>query len=126
MRTFLLCIALIWAHAAQAEVKCNFTAECMAGEACADTTFSLAYQVTTCPRAPGPRGISAVADFGDLSGIELDNGCSGTGPEVANRFALSGDGATYLLTLHGSDARLSVHMDGPMAITYQGTCEAEE
>lgn len=119
--------ALLLSSAAFAQTQCNFTTECFENEACAETAFTLSYDITACPRAPGPRGIIAETDFGQIRGQEIIASC-GSAEQVSDStaFVLHGDGATYLLSVSGSEARLTTHVDGPLSITYIGQCEVSE
>lgn len=87
-----------------------------------ESAFQVTYEVADCGENKGPRGITASTDFGDLAGAEIGTPmCEGeAGPDG---FALTGAGATYVLLNKGDASMLSVLMEGPMAITYMGTCE---
>lgn len=115
------------AQTAFAETICNFTTECFETEACASTAFSVSFEVTTCPRDSGARGVVAETEFGALSGFEITTPCNGQ-PQVHadGDYALAGDGATYLLSIEDSVARLTTHITGPLSVTYYGTCEGPD
>ena len=119
--------ALSWAHPASPETVCTFTTECFETDGCADTSFTLTYQVSTCPIAPGPRGITVETDFGDLQGKEIGSVCAGDDiSHGGHGFYLSGQGATFLLSVTEGNARLTTHIEGPITISYFGICEARE
>jgi len=126
MRTIssILMLALTSMPLAAEEASCTFQTECLEGETCNETSFSMTYLVTSCPRDPGPRGIVAQTDFGDLSGQEVSLSCQTlANASEASTYVLSGDGAAYLLSRFHEQAWLSVRMDGPFTINYLGTCE---
>lgn len=102
-------------------VRCLFTTECVEDAACADAAFRMDLFV---PGAPGgarlQTGLRAVTDFGDLSGYSLSRS-----PDVALH-VFEGSGAHYVPSVGTDAARLSVHMEGPMVVSYLGICEAPE
>ncbi|WP_407493276.1 hypothetical protein [Pseudooceanicola sp. MF1-13] len=91
------------------DYSCNFNTECYEDEACATSNF-------------------AVEVRGDEEKIATD---FGTFPILAIRdeedrltVFVTSDGAVYLLSASGSEARFTAHItDGPQAINYLGTCE---
>ncbi len=109
------CLCALPAPVLAAGLDCSFTTECFETEACSDTdyTFSLArttdtdalWQMTTpsetLPAMPyRPEGAGLVIVTGEGAG-------------AAHITALSDDGkARYVTMLH----------DGPMLVTYHGTC----
>ncbi|MCG3266202.1 hypothetical protein [Yoonia sp. I 8.24] len=107
-----------------AEVQCKFTIECFENELCQETSFEIDYLVTTYPRAPGPRGIIAQTEFGEIRGQESANTSYCMGAQTnTESFHLVDDTTTYLLTVSPEGARFTAHMDGPISISYLGHCE---
>lgn len=89
------------ASGAAADMACSFGTECFDGEACGESGFSLSIV-----------GDAMETEFGSYPVQDL-----------GGALYAAGDGAHYLLTTGDSGARLSVHMDGPMVVSYLGTCE---
>ncbi|THH38539.1 hypothetical protein E4Z66_02930 [Aliishimia ponticola] len=92
---------------------CLFTAECFEADGCAESGFTL-----DLADADDAGRVVAATEFGDLTGRGLERAAVGVS------YVLEGAGAVYLLTMSGTDARLSVHMEGPIVATYLGTCDA--
>ena len=100
--------------AAALQATCHFTTECHDAEPCAATDFDL-----------------SIADGADEMTVTLAT-VSGTGtgaltlaPNGATQILGRSGGTLQLLTI-GTDgaARLSLHLaDGPVALSYLGTCE---
>ncbi len=109
------------AQGVAAQTYCIFDVECFEGDACSAAAFRIDItKGSDAGDARSPNGVQAKTEFGDLSGYMLKQT-----PEVVT-YAFEGDGAFYFLSLEGRDARLSVHMPGPMRVGYQGTCEVLE
>ncbi len=104
--------------AASAKTYCVFQTECFEAEACAESTFRLDFEGGG--SAGGTRlsnGVVAETEFGDLPGYVIRQS------EGAATYAFETGSAMYFLSFEGRDARLSVHMEGPMVVGYLGTCE---
>lgn len=111
--------ALLCAAPALAKTYCVFETECFEAEVCTPSTLRFDFDKGG---GAGAARISSVVqattEFGDLGGFFIkQDGDTDT-------IAFEGAGAFYFLTVTGRDARLSVHMEGPMVVTYLGTCEA--
>ena len=90
---------------------CTFEAECSEQDGCMDSGFGFA--VTTSDTGT----LQFVTEFGDLD-VVWSSDDIGTFSGLA-----TGAGADYFLTTGSEGARLSVHLDGPVAVTYIGQCE---
>ncbi|WP_456389162.1 hypothetical protein [Profundibacter sp.] len=94
--------------------NCAFTQECFEGEACEDTTFEMGIEHSD----DIPFVMQTMSE--NIEGDVFDNGA----PDATSTLLGQTKTATHLLTIQpGGAARYTVHMQGPMAITYQGTCE---
>ncbi|MDQ2088598.1 hypothetical protein [Marimonas arenosa] len=88
---------------------CAFSTECYEADACTGTSFAIEVDIDG-------KGIST--DYGDLTVVAVKE----TG-RLTTLFA-TGQGAEYLLSLTPQAARFTTHSnEGPLAITYLGTCE---
>ena len=100
-------------------LSCAFVTECFEGEGCSDTTFEV--QLTGKTGGLSADALVAVVKMASVSGdVEL------LGTASNDRLSLTGGPleARHMLTLSGEAARYTVHyVDGPMAITYLGTCQ---
>lgn len=103
-------LAVIWAGTASAMV-CTFETECFEQDGCMESGFG--FEIFT-----SEEGIVQFAtEFGDLPvAWSVDE------PGVYMGLAV-GAGARYFLSTEGEAARLSVHLEGPVAVTYIGRCE---
>ena len=110
-----------------AEVQCKFTVECFENGLCQETSFEIDYVVTSCPRAPGPRGITAQTEFGEIRGLESANTSYCLGAQTnSESFHLSDGTTTNLLTVSSEGARFTAHMGGPISVSYLGHCGETE
>ena len=111
--------ALACATPVLAKTYCVFSSECFEADACTDSSFRLDFEKGgDAGAARVSSGVTARTEFGDLGGFIIkQDGDQDT-------IAFEGPGAFYFLTVAGRDARLSVHMEGPLVVTYLGTCEA--
>lgn len=105
------CLALPWQSAA-ALTTCRFETECFEAETCDDSGFEIELN-------------------GDVSEIWTEYSTLRVVYDHVGRAGFSvmaeDGGAVYLLTIAPDDsARLSVHMEGPVAVTYLGSCEGGE
>lgn len=100
----------LMAGGAQA-MTCTFEAECFEQDGCMESGFG--FEVTTSDAG----ALQFVTEFGDLEVVWSAEDI-GTFSGVA-----TGAGAQYFLTHGPEGARLSVHLDGPVAVTYIGQCE---
>jgi hypothetical protein len=103
------CMAVM-AGSAQAMI-CTFEAECFEQDGCMESGFG--FEVMTSDEG----ALQFVTEFGDLD-LVWSSDDIGTFSGVA-----TGAGAQYFLTSGPDGARLSVHLDGPVAVTYIGQCE---
>lgn len=110
-----------------AEVQCKFTVECFENELCQETSFEIDYVVNSCPRAPGPRSITAQTEFGEIRGLESANTshCSGVQTNTESFHLVDGT-TTFLLTVSSEGARFTARMDGPISVNYLGHCGETE
>jgi len=109
----LLIPSLGWAGA-DTFANCAFTQECLEGEACADTTFEMSIEHAD----DIPFVMRTMSE--NIGGYVFDNGA----PDASSTLMAQTKTATHLLTIQtDSAARYTVHMQGPMAITYLGSCE---
>lgn len=99
------------AGAAQAQMVCQFEAECFEQDGCMESGFGLTV-------IEGENGLVFETEFGDLNVVHF-------GPSSVYFVGLAeGEGARYLLSsVADGDARLSVHLEGPIAVTYLGQCK---
>lgn len=104
--------------AAQA-ADCAFDAECVEDEPCAET----AYAARIVGPGAGMTGPATLVD--DAGSVALEAAGPGVWVGGDGRGAYAGRfGAMMLTTGEDGTARLTVHFtEGPMAITYLGTCE---
>ncbi|PHQ99380.1 MAG: hypothetical protein COB39_04005 [Marinosulfonomonas sp.] len=94
--------------------NCAFTQECLEGEACEETSFEMVIEHAD----DIPFVMQTMAE--NIEGYVFDNGA----PDATSTLMGQTKTATHLLSLQaGGAARYTVHMQGPMAITYQGTRE---
>ena len=101
-----------------AKTYCVFETECFEADVCAESTFRFDFEKGGGAGANTVNsGVQAVTEFGDLGGYFLKQDGD------VDTIAFEGPGAFYFLTVAGRDARLSVHMEGPLVVTYLGACE---
>jgi len=100
----------LMAGSAQAMI-CTFEAECFEQDGCMESGFG--FEVITTDAGT----LQFVTEFGDLD-VVWSSDDIGTFAGLA-----TGAGANYFLTTGSEGARLSVHLDGPVAVTYIGQCE---
>lgn len=112
---YLIGLALLFPGAAQAASQCTFTMECYESEACQPTTFALEFRAGT----GGPNELELVTDT-ETIGVTA----GGTG-KVAHLAGMTETGFHVLtLTSATGSARYTNHIsDGPLTVTYLGTCE---
>lgn len=116
MRCILFAFALLTPGMGLAATACSFETECFEAEACGDAAFLFEFS----DNGGGARlqqGLSASTEFEDMGGYVV------RADQTSVSYAFEGSGATYFLTVAGDDARLSVHMEGPVVATYLGVCE---
>lgn len=108
---YLIALPCLLAAPAFATV-CAFETECFETDACGDSAFSLTI---------ADDHMTIDTEFGSLDVVNrIYEG------DQQSIFA-TGPGATYLLTSTPDGARLTTHMmDGPMTVSYIGTCEVSE
>ena len=113
----ILIIAALMACTARAAyaVECSFTTECFDAEECTETDYSLVighddYGIPILETISETLRVTAIAGDG----------------ENHSTVTATGEGAIHLLTrATGGDARYTVHLtEGPMTISYLGTCKA--
>lgn len=108
------CVTLVqqaMATGAEPTAQCRFEQECFEAEACTVADFALDIE------GHATEGVTATTDFGPLEGSII------TRDGTARHLVLEGPGAIYFLSIGESGARLSVHMEGPVMVSYLGTCE---
>lgn len=102
-------------------LSCIFVSECMLGEACEETSFSAS--VSADGDAGGKLFLTTGAET--LKGSNIQN----EGP--AHLFFV-GKTAVHLITVDLAEdgqndaAHYTVHMQGPMTISYSGTCQGDK
>ena len=90
-------------------LSCSFATECLETDGCADTTFGVEIDFPN---------HTVSTDFGDIEVVAISKT-----PSLLTIFG-RGEGANYMLTVTGEDARLATHMTGDaMGISYLGMCE---
>ncbi|SIT14979.1 hypothetical protein SAMN05421759_12140 [Roseivivax lentus] len=110
-----LLILLVFLPAAAMSGTCRFTTECFEAEACAETEFTLDIEMAEA----ATQIVQLVTDAETMTGEGqmLDQG----------GFLFQGgnaNGAHLLTAAPDGAARYSVHyFEGPMIVTYHGTCE---
>ena len=88
---------------------CSFNTECFEAEACAEANFTASVDVES---------EKITTEFGDLTIVAVKQET-----RTMTLFA-TGAGAEYLLSVTPQAARLTTHAnEGPMVISYLGTCE---
>jgi hypothetical protein len=108
-----LLVTLALPAGAQNKSECTFTAECFEGEACEETSFEVS--VTADPE--NPQGLLMISDSETLKGSGLRTGDTA-------RVVFFGESGMHAISVQkDAQARYTAHLDGPMVITYQGTCE---
>ena len=116
---FLIALMLLssTAWAGDEYAACHFTTECFETDACADTDFRFA--VTH----DDDQGFVIQTDAENIGGLVFDN----RGTEAASTLIGQTDTAYHMLTINPDGAaRYTVHMEGPMTISYAGQCEVPE
>lgn len=104
--------------AVAAKTYCIFETECFEAEACSESTFRFDFEKGGgAGAARVSSGVQATTEFGDLGGFIIKQ------EGDVDTIAFEGPGAFYFLTVAGRAARLSVHMEGPLVVTYLGACE---
>ena len=116
MRIAAVCLAMALPGMVSATTYCSFEQECFEADACGDAGFLFEY-IDNANGARLQQGVTASTEFGDLGGYVLRR------DESSVSYAFEGPGAMYFLTVENAAARLSVHMEGPMVVTYLGRCE---
>lgn len=106
------------AGASQIALTCTFATECIVGEACNETAYSVTLEGTT--GAPEDVMGAMVTMTSDAETVEM----TGMRTEEA-LIMVAGDPSMYrILTITPGGALLTTHIASvPMAITYAGTCE---
>lgn len=95
--------------------QCRFVTECFETESCSDTDFSVDIQAGP----DGPDHVLLVTPSETLDATLA-------GSEDLGLLMAMGETALHVISTSASgDARYSVHMAGPMLVTYHGTCEGE-
>lgn len=110
------CAAALFATLAVGQVSCSFDSECFEDDACSDAAFLFEYE----DLAGGARlqqGVTATTEFGTFGGYTLKRF------ETGAHYMFEGASTMYFLSVEAGQARLSVHMEGPMVVTYLGQCE---
>ena len=101
------------AQTAPQTTSCRFTLECIEGEPCAETDYAV--QILADPARENGLILSTSSEELNGTGIRKN------GP---GHVIFPGDTAMHLITSAANgDARYTIHMQGPMVISYQGTCE---
>lgn len=101
--------------AARADTLCQFETECYETESCAETNLSLSF--VNGPN--GPDHIQLVTDSETLDAFAM-------GSEALGHIAAISESAFHLISITPlGQARYSIHVQGPSAITYHGSCEAK-
>lgn len=112
-----LCVAMLMSVSAGAvgasETLCRFDRECVEGETCSETSFG----ARIAPDPETPQGLVLYTEVETLrgTGVHLD------GP---THMTFIGDTALHLISVSDdAAARYTVHLEGPLAVIYIGTCE---
>ncbi len=94
--------------------ECTFELECFEADACTATDFQATVEHDD-TLAFIMRTVSE-----DIGGVVFENGA----PEAASILMGQTDTASHLLTIQpGGATRYTVHMQGPLVVSYMGTCE---
>ncbi|WP_439122963.1 hypothetical protein [Marivita sp.] len=102
--------------AAAMETVCRFNTECFEGEDCTSTEYDVT--ITADPEAESGLVLQTGSETLRGTGIRKD----GPGHTI-----FVGDTALHVISASDNGtARYTVHLEGPMTITYQGTCEVME
>jgi len=116
MRRLTLLAAFLASPAIASDVNCTFTQECIDGESCSETSYAVTVEDFNRDR----RAITLVSDSETLRGTIIED-------ESPLHLLFVGNSAAHLVTVTtDNSARYTVHMDGPLAITYHGVCEGFE
>ncbi len=109
---FMVCMATA-AHA----MECTFTTECFDGEACAETDL----EMTVAHNDHGLPTLETISETLHVTAIAGDG-------KTHSTLTATGEGAIHMLTRStGGDARYTVHLtEGPIVISYLGTCKVGE
>jgi len=109
--------AIMLATTATAQTtSCQFTQECIEGEDCAKTNYAV--QITADPARENGLILNTPSEELQGTGIRKD------GP---GHVIFPGETAMHLITSAADGAaRYTIHMQGPMVISYQGTCEVND
>ncbi len=102
------------ARAQEPFATCRFTTECFEAEPCTETDFSFTIS------HHDELGFLIRTDAEDIAGLVFDNYF----PDATSALIGTTDTAYHMLTIApGGAARYSVHMEGPMMVSYAGRCE---
>jgi hypothetical protein len=112
LRFFTGILTLCTASAAMA-TECVFVAECFETDACAETTFS----ASIIEGPSGPDHVQFVTEAETLDAVWAG------GKSLGHLIATSESAAHFLSFSKNGDVRYTTHLQGPLAITYHGTCE---
>jgi len=111
---FLMLPSLAWAGDEFA--SCHFTTECFESEPCSDTDFGFAVNHND------DVGFIIQTDAENIDGLVFDNRF----PEETSTLIGQTETAYHMLTIApDGTARYSLHMQGPMVVSYMGQCEVE-
>lgn len=113
MRSLILAMMLSAGPALASDLACTFTQECLEGESCAETSYGFAVEGMN----DKGRAVTGVTDSETMRGnlVKTDG---------QQHIVFVGKGALHMLSIsEGNESRYTVHMGGPMAITYLGSCE---
>lgn len=97
--------------------QCQFDQECLEGESCNSTSFELTVRHSDAMAFE----LETIAE--SVPGIVFDN----RHPDAASTLLAASATAHHLLTISPEGAaRYTVHMQGPFAVTYLGSCEVAQ
>ena len=113
---FLIVVLMLptMAYGADDFAACHFTTECFESESCTDTDFSFAVNHND------DVGFIIQTDAENIDGLVFDNRF----PEETSTLIGQTETAYHMLTIAPDGAaRYTLHMQGPMVVSYMGTCE---
>ena len=111
-----LMMLLTLAWAGDEFATCHFTTECFESEPCSDTDFGFVVNHND------DVGFIIQTDAENIDGLVFDNRF----PEETSTLIGQTETAYHMLTIApDGTARYSLHMQGPMVVSYMGQCEVE-
>ena len=121
--TFLMAACLMGPNVATAGMLCSFATECMEGESCLESGFTLEVDTGLRPGALAAEGGLPTGDTIVTDSETIPVTWAGAGPALA-AFGPTGSSFVMLSVAPDGAARYTAHLSGAdLSLTYIGTCE---